>query len=137
MGNEIKEGEEERNSKLKTQKEDEIIDKHRVKEKKPSSFFKTAEVDLHIHELLEDHSKMSPNEILKYQIAYFIKCLESAINTKYSKVVFIHGIGNGTLKESIIFKLREYNFIRFDDALLSKYGKGAIEVKIFHTSSEL
>jgi len=120
------------NTKSKENKGNDIIEKHRVKGKKPSSFFKTAEVDLHIHELLEDYSKMSPNETLKYQMAYFIKCLESAINNKYSKVVFIHGIGNGTLKESIIFKLREYDYIRFDDALLSKYGKGAIEAKIFY-----
>ena len=32
---------------------------------------------------------------------HFNKCLESAINNKYSKVIFIHGIGNGTLKNSI------------------------------------
>ncbi len=119
----------------KIQKEDEIIEKHRVKGKKPSSFFKTAEVDLHIHELLEDHSKMSPDEILKYQMAYFIRCLESAISNKYSKVVFIHGIGNGTLKDSVITKLQEYDFIRYDDAVLSRFGKGAIEVKIFFTKN--
>lgn len=121
-------------SKIKTPKtrDNEIIDKHRIQDKKSSSFFKIAEVDLHIHELVDDYSKMNADEILKHQLSYFTRCLESAINSKYSKVVFIHGIGNGTLRTSIIEKLKEYDFLRYDDAIFSRYGKGAVEVKFFY-----
>lgn len=121
------------NTKSKENNGNDIIEKHRVKGKKPSSFFKIAEVDLHIEELIDDHSKMNTDEILNYQISYFTKCLESAINNRYSKIIFIHGIGNGTLKTLIISKLQEYEYIRYDDAILSRYGKGAIEVKIFYS----
>lgn len=92
-----------------------------------------AEVDLHISSLRQDYSKLSPHEILTIQLGYFERMLGSAIAFKFTKVIFIHGIGNGTLKQSIIERLKEYEDIEFRTAPFNKYGNGAIEL-IIHRS---
>ena len=56
------------------------------------------EVDLHIHELLDDFRGLSNREILEIQLDTFQQKLEEAKKTKVKKVVFIHGVGSGTLK---------------------------------------
>lgn len=92
---------------------------------------RVAEVDLHIDELLESIEGMSNSEMLKFQVNYFIKMLESAIYHKYFKIIFIHGVGNGKLKEEIRKILKEtYSYLRVYDASLAKYGVGATEVQI-------
>jgi len=89
-----------------------------------------AEVDLHISALRQDYSKLSPHEILTIQMGFFERILGSAIAFKYTSVVFIHGIGNGTLKQAIIQRLAEYEDIEFRSASFAKYGNGAIELII-------
>jgi hypothetical protein len=89
-----------------------------------------AEVDLHISALRADYSKMNPHEILTLQTGYFQKLLESAIAYRFNRVVFIHGIGNGTLKEAITARLKEYEDLSFRPASFAKYGNGAIEVNL-------
>ena len=90
-----------------------------------------AEVDMHIWELVEDYSKLSPNDIFNLQMIYFNKCLDSALANHLRKVVFIHGVGNGTLKKEIRSKLTtEYPEITIYDAPIAKYGVGATEIVI-------
>lgn len=89
-----------------------------------------AEVDLHISALRADYDKLSPHEILSVQTGYFERMLGSAIAFRFTKVVFIHGIGNGTLKQAIIQRLQEYTDIEFRTASFAKYGNGAIELII-------
>lgn len=89
-----------------------------------------AEVDLHISALRQDYSNLSPHEILTIQLGYFERMLGSAIAFKFHRVVFIHGIGNGTLKQSIIQHLQEYEDIEFRTASFARYGNGAIELII-------
>jgi len=60
-----------------------------------------AEVDMHIWELVDDHSRLTNTEMFNIQMGYFRKCLESAIEHKFESVVFIHGVGTGKLKEEI------------------------------------
>jgi hypothetical protein len=92
---------------------------------------KVAEVDLHIDELFDSIEGMTNNEMLAYQVNYFIKMLESAIANKFFKIVFIHGVGNGKLKEEIRKILKEsYPFLKTYDATTAKYGIGATEVQI-------
>ena len=99
-----------------------LIDRHRIGKHK-------AEVDLHISALREDYSNLKSVDILHEQLDYFRSTLESAIDNHYQEVVFIHGIGNGVLKESITKILRsEFPDIWFHDAPFSKYGNGAIEL---------
>jgi len=89
-----------------------------------------AEVDLHISALKENYNSLSPHEILTIQIGQFDRLLSSAIAFKFKKVVFIHGIGNGSLKQSIIQRLSEYADIEFRNAPFAKYGNGAVELII-------
>ena len=89
-----------------------------------------AEVDLHISALKEDYSGMSNSEILNYQLGYFTRMLESAIAHNYTKVTFIHGIGNGTLKSALTAHLGDYENLGLRTAPFAKYGNGAIDVLI-------
>ncbi|MEI7982662.1 MAG: DUF2027 domain-containing protein, partial [Bacteroidota bacterium] len=93
-----------------------------------------AEVDLHIHELVDDPSNMEKSEILEFQKNYFRKCLNSAISSHFLKVIFIHGTGNGVLRNELKAELKNYEGIEFFDAPYAKYGVGAIEVRIPHNS---
>ncbi len=89
-----------------------------------------AEVDLHISALRQDYNNLSPHEILTIQMGVFERMLGSAIAFRFTSVVFIHGIGNGTLKQAIIQRLSEYEDIEFRSASFTKYGNGAIELII-------
>ncbi|MCK9203868.1 MAG: DUF2027 domain-containing protein [Bacteroidales bacterium] len=91
-----------------------------------------AEVDLHIHELVDDPANMEKGEILDFQKNYFRKCLNSAISCHFQKVIFIHGTGSGVLRGELISEMKNYPGLDFFDAPLSKYGVGAIEVRIPH-----
>ena len=91
-----------------------------------------AEVDLHIHELMEDPVSLEKMEILDFQKNYFELCLESAISNHFLKVTFIHGVGNGILREAILEILKKYEGIEVLDAPMQKYGVGAVEVRIPH-----
>jgi hypothetical protein len=104
---------------------DEFILRHRTGERE-------AIVDLHIHELVEDPAAFEKVEILEYQKNYFHRCLESAIANGYLKVTFIHGIGNGVLRDVLLDLLKKQEGIEVFDAPMQKYGAGAIEVRIPH-----
>ncbi|MBI5218373.1 MAG: DUF2027 domain-containing protein [Bacteroidia bacterium] len=86
----------------------------------------TEEVDLHINQLLVDCRGLSNSEILDHQIKHFHKKMEEAISSRLSKIVFIHGIGNGTLKNELRKTLtNDYPEYKFQDASFKEYGYGA------------
>jgi hypothetical protein len=87
-----------------------------------------AEVDLHISKLTDQFDNMNPHEILLMQMRYFGQMLENAMANHYVKVIFIHGIGNGTLKAKIIEYLRNYENVELKNAPFAKYGNGAVEL---------
>lgn len=98
-----------------------LIDKHRTHGNE-------AEVDLHISALREKYDNLSPHEILNIQVKYFENALQNAMLKGYRKVVFIHGIGNGALKQAITNRLADYENIEVQAASFAKYGAGALEV---------
>ena len=104
-------------------KEKAAIDKHQTA---PGE----AIVDLHIGELVDNILGMSSNDIFRTQINYFKKMLESAITNEYDKVTFIHGVGNGVLKNAIIEELKHYDTTSNRMASIMKFGVGAIDVMI-------
>ncbi|MFA6923824.1 MAG: DUF2027 domain-containing protein [Bacteroidales bacterium] len=90
-----------------------------------------AEVDLHIEELIDKISGLSNGEMLTIQINYFRKTLETALANNFSKIIFIHGVGDGVLKSEIRKILDEsYPKCNFYDAPMAKYGMGATEVEL-------
>ena len=87
-----------------------------------------AEVDLHISALSNDYGGLSNTEILRLQKDYFLRTLDSAMTEGYRKVFYIHGIGNGTLRNTLIAALKEFEDLKVRTAPFAQYGNGAIEV---------
>ena len=89
------------------------------------------EVDLHIHEIVDEYSDLSEGEILRIQLDKFGNALEKAIQRKIKKIVFIHGAGNGKLKFEIRKALdTKYPDLVYQDASFKEYGFGATMVKL-------
>ncbi|MCW1953573.1 MAG: DNA mismatch repair protein MutS [Flavobacteriia bacterium] len=85
------------------------------------------EVDLHIHQLTQTKG-LSNYEMLNIQLDTAERQLNFAIAKKIQKVVFIHGVGAGVLKEELAYLFKRYQGIRHYDADYKKYGMGATEV---------
>lgn len=88
------------------------------------------EVDLHIHQLVRNHANMAKHDILNLQLDTAKRQLDFAIAKKIQKVVFIHGVGEGVLREELHYLFRRYEHVDYYDADYQKYGIGATEVYI-------
>ena len=88
------------------------------------------EVDLHIHQLVDNWNGLTPGEILKIQLARFETALEGGLKSTLTKrMIFIHGVGNGKLKFEITKLLSsKYPKLRYQDASFKEYGFGATMV---------
>ncbi len=88
-------------------------------------------VDLHINELLDTTAGMSNAEILEYQLSKFNEVMNEHIHRKNHKIVFIHGKGDGVLRNAIIKELKKnYPKCFHQDASFREYGYGATMVTI-------
>ena len=87
------------------------------------------ELDLHIEELLKNYKGMSNAEIIQVQLRHFQINLDIAINEHYRKLIVIHGVGNGRLKQEVHKILSTYKNLQYFDASYSKYGYGATEIQ--------
>lgn len=89
------------------------------------------EVDLHIGQLVKSSKGMSNHEMLNLQLETAKRQLEFAIRKRIQKVVFIHGVGAGVLKEELNYLFRRYDNVKYYDADYQKYGTGATEIYIY------
>lgn len=89
------------------------------------------EVDLHIEKLTPSAKGMSNFDILNLQLETAKRQLDFAVSKRIQKVVFIHGVGEGVLKEELYFLFRKYENVKYYDADYQKYGMGATEVYFF------
>lgn len=111
--------------------------KEKISEKKQQkSLFKkeknevVLEVDLHINQLVKSTKNMDNFDMLNLQLDTAKRKIEYAISKRISKVVFIHGVGEGVLKSELQRLLNKYS-VKFYDASYKKYGLGATEVYIY------
>ncbi|ARV13653.1 Smr/MutS family protein [Polaribacter sp. SA4-12] len=88
------------------------------------------EVDLHINKLVKSTRNMDNYDILNIQLDTAKNKVEFAISKRISKIVFIHGVGEGVLKSELQRLLNKYP-IKYYDASYKKYGLGATEVYVF------
>ena len=89
------------------------------------------EIDLHCHELLETTAGMNNKDILEYQLEVFRKTMEEYKLRKGQKIVFIHGKGDGILRQRILWELQtKYKRHHHQDASFKQYGYGATMVTI-------
>ncbi|RKR07077.1 Smr domain-containing protein [Maribacter vaceletii] len=92
------------------------------------------EVDLHVDKLVRNSGNMSSYEKLNLQLETAKRQLEFAMRKRIQKVVFIHGVGEGVLKEELGYLFRRYENLKYYDADYQKYGMGATEVYIYQNS---
>jgi hypothetical protein len=89
------------------------------------------EVDLHIHELLDKWDNLSNSEIIQIQMDKFQIVMEANVKNRGRRIVFIHGVGNGTLKTELRKQLdRKFKGLDYQDASFREYGYGATMVII-------
>ncbi|WMJ73094.1 DUF2027 domain-containing protein [Cytophagaceae bacterium ABcell3] len=85
-----------------------------------------SEVDLHIDQLLKKPGVTTGVSILDIQLREFEKYLENAIASEMKQITFIHGVGNGTLKNKIHNHLKKHKQVKsFSEARPDKFGYGA------------
>ena len=87
-------------------------------------------VDLHIEELLKDPSGLSNAQIISYQLNQFMYEMDQAIINQLHKITFIHGVGEGILKNAIREELKKYPGVRWAAAPPEKFGYGATEIEL-------
>lgn len=92
------------------------------------------EVDLHIGQLVKSSKGLNNYDMLEVQLSTAKRQLEFAIKKRIQKVVFIHGVGEGVLREELYTLFRRYENLKFYDADYKKYGAGATEVYIYQNT---
>jgi DNA-nicking Smr family endonuclease len=102
----------------------------KVKQPKPDQP-DIVEVDLHIHELVDNTAGLSNKEILDIQMEKVEREMRLAIESRAKRIVFIHGVGQGVLKQEVA-KLLKSKFPKysFQDASFKDYGYGATMVML-------
>ena len=74
---------------------------------------------------------MSHSDILNYQLEQFRKTIREHEKEKGRKIVFIHGKGEGILRQALINELRyRFKTCTYQDASFQEYGYGATQVTI-------
>ena len=91
----------------------------------------TVVIDLHADEVLETTAGMNSADILHYQMDIFKKTMEEYKKKKGQKIIFIHGKGEGVLRQALIHELSyRYKSCTYQDASFQEYGYGATQVTI-------
>ena len=89
------------------------------------------EVDLHIGSLLDDTTGLGNKEMLDIQMKAFHETMSAYRKHTGSKIVFIHGKGEGVLRQNILKELKtKYKGCVYQDASFKEYGFGATMVII-------
>jgi dsDNA-specific endonuclease/ATPase MutS2 len=88
-------------------------------------------VDLHADEVLETTTGMNATDILNYQLDVMRKTLKENAKKKGTKIIFIHGKGEGVLRQALVNELRfRFKSYTYQDASFQEYGYGATLVTI-------
>ncbi len=83
-------------------------------------------IDLHIEKLQGDFQQLSSAQILELQLHTFERYLEHAIAGGMDEITFVHGVGQGKLRQEIHQRLsRHPNIAFYKDAQKEKFGYGA------------
>jgi hypothetical protein len=89
------------------------------------------EIDLHIESIDPTYENLPKEDILRIQLSKFEKKLNEALMAGLDEIIFIHGVGNGVLRNHIHKLLSQHDNIQFfKDTYKEKFGYGATLVKI-------
>ena len=95
-------------------------------EEKPVLTNKAIEIDLHI-EALPGGLGVAKGQELPYQLEYFRRTLRSQLKHRGSRLIFVHGVGDGILKSAI---REELDTVYAISCSWNPYGDGATAVTI-------
>jgi DNA-nicking Smr family endonuclease len=95
------------------------------------------EIDLHIETLVESPVSMNKAEILAYQMRELRTFYNNALQKRIRKLIIIHGVGEGILKQAVREFLMGKSGISFYDADFRDYGKGATAVELRFTQMDI
>ena len=88
------------------------------------------ELDLHIESLTDSHTGWTNTDIVRKQLVELRSFFNRARSKRIRKLIIIHGVGTGVLKEEVRAFLQEQEGIEFYDADFREYGKGATAVEV-------
>jgi Smr domain len=87
------------------------------------------EIDLHIEQLVDDTKGLSNAEMLHLQLDTLHRYVNLAIVHRQERMVVIHGLGKGRLREEVHTALKAIPEVsRFKNEWSGKYGFGATEI---------
>jgi len=88
--------------------------------------------DLHIEKIARGYRAFTPADCLIYQLEHFERVLTSNRFQKGRKIDFVHGVGEGVLRQNLIEILKQkFPTYVYEDAPFAIYGyQGALRVKI-------
>ncbi|MEX1193119.1 MAG: Smr/MutS family protein [Brumimicrobium sp.] len=90
------------------------------------------EIDLHIHEILESEAGLTNKQMLDHQIYALRRFYRNAREKRIRKIIIIHGVGQGVLKNEVRDFLEGQDGLEVYDADFREYGKGATAVELFY-----
>lgn len=100
---------------------------HRALKKLPDLW----EIDLHFEEISPSNANLTNTEILYKQLAFFKRSYFQAREKKMRRIVIIHGVGKGVLRQEIReFLLGQEGAVEFLDGSYQEYGFGATQVEL-------
>jgi len=109
------------------QKDRSLVSKVNSKPARPDRL----EQDLHFTQLVDFPKNYDNYQMLQIQLAEARKTLEKARKAGIKRVVLIHGIGQGVLREQLHQMLERMDRLQFFDADFARYGRGATEIELF------
>lgn len=99
---------------------------------KPKQAPEVLEIDLHIEELVDSHAGWSNAQILSRQMISFQNAYLKARRLRKRKLVVIHGVGEGVLRNDVRSWLDQQEGLKYYDADFREYGQGATMVELFY-----
>lgn len=113
-------------------REKRAVDRPKTRPVKKHDDSKTVlEVDLHIDQLVDTTAGLSRADMLNCQIDEFRRVMDSNLRNHGRKIVFIHGKGEGVLRQALLKELNHrYKGHDVSDASFREYGFGATQVVI-------
>jgi hypothetical protein len=120
--------------KPKDQHEEKLAIPERIGISRPSKITSFAdlpreEIDLHIEQLVPEWKDLGNAAIMSIQLRALERSVHLAIAFKQEKLIVIHGVGAGVLREAVHKILRNTPEVKsFRNEYMAKYGFGATEV---------
>lgn len=87
--------------------------------------------DLHFNQLVDFPKNFTNHQMLQIQLNEARNTIDKARRGGIKKVILIHGVGEGRLREEIHSMLERMDRLTFYDASYHQFGEGATEIELF------